>query len=445
MKKLLLFIIIINIYVLLLFSVALSYSNITTEKIFLMLPQIICIVYFFYLKKKNHGPLIDLLNVSLFFRYLVIPMLIILFDQEYQLENFYHSFYIYICELFCVVCTIIFSIPKKIELKNKIIRLKNKDFIIYLFIFIVILLIIKKPELLSQYNFIFKKNINLNEQRFYSKLDILTIWLRYSIIYIVTKFCYTRFLETKKNKYYLYNLFFLILNMLIIRGKSRFSIMIFLYLLFVITKYLYKKNKDLYKILGVGIFILMYSTFIKFTTNQNINFNNFLSDFIFNIRNNLEIYFSGLKNISMIDKLLKIQENINVFHLFLNDTFSSVMFFSKFVNFEDTTIVNFNYAIYNHKDYQDQIVPLALQSYSYFGPIFFPILIVIYTYFLVKLDSIFLKTQNLDYSYLIVLIGFTLSNFMMTNHTIVFSSIINLLPMSVIFFINRKFYLKSKI
>lgn len=438
MKRALLILLLLNVYLITVMSITYMYSNITTEKIVLLLPQIIIIFYLAYMKRVKNGPLIDLLNISIFIRYLIIPILIVIFDKNYQIENFYHSFYIYIYELICVIFTIIFSIQKKVNLEEKSLDLKRKDFLLLLLLIGTVIIVLINPNLIKQYNFIFLNKKVLERISFSSKLDILLIWSRYIFIYVVTKFYYQKFLKTKSNIYYILNMFFLILNMLIIRGTSRFSIMIFLYLLFVITKYIYKKEKYVYVILGLGGIILSYSTFLKFSKGESINFNEFFSIFILNIRNNLEIYFGGLKNISLIDNLLKIQESTNKFTLFFNDTFSSVMFLSKFTNFENTTIVNFNYVIYNHKDYQDQIVPLSLQSYSYLGSILFPLLAIIYTNILVRLDNFFFKTKRLDYSYLIILIGFIIGNFMMTNHTIVFSGIVNLFPLLIIFLLNNK-------
>lgn len=432
MKKVITLIFTIVIYIVMM----LFFSDITIEKLFLILPQLFLILYYFYIKKLKNGPLVDLVNFIIFIRYMIIPGIIIIFEKNYKIQNFYEAYYMYFYEMICVILTLIFLSKKRINLNEKNEKIKKNDLILYIFILLGIILVAGNPKLLGNYNFLFAKEVNIHKEVIKTKLGIFIIWIRYILIYVITKFCYKKFIKTKKMKFYYYNLLVIILNMLVITKTSRFSIMIFLYIAFVLTKYLYKKNEILHRLYGYGLFILAYSTLIKFS--KNMNFLEFFRKFFVNFVSILESYFGGLKNLSYIEKLSLIQENTNKLEIFLNDTFSSVMYLSKFTNFEKTTIFNFNYAFYNHKEYQDQIVPLSLQSYSYLGPIFFPLLSIIYIYILVKLDYFFLETKRLDYSYLIMLIGFTLANFMMTNHSIVFSSIVNLMPLIAIFFVNKK-------
>ncbi len=412
------------------------------ELVALNLSSILVTFIFFFtelkeIRTKKIGILRYLFYFILLIRYLLIPFIkIILGDINENIiykenkESLMLAIVLYYSEMFTVFITIKILELKKWNYKDiEFIKSRKcvKMFIYFSSIWFVIIIIKHKEIILDNIEFIlFQKKLGDGTLDYISKKNnystIIFDYFRILFISVITEKCFFKYKKTFKIKYKILNYLILVLNIFFINGYSRQSILVYLIINLAIVRWIYDDKKMFKILLIVSMLLILLVTFIKMS-NVNENFFEYAKSFTNNLTKNLEVYFGGMKNILKANEVGILLEGYNKLFIFKNDLFSYFPLLTRISDYNKTTIVYFNYTIYKHFIYQDQIVPMILQGYIYFGIYLSSLLSILYTIIILYLDKLVLKSENILEFILIIYLGFPLSIFMMTNNTIVFGAL----------------------
>lgn len=424
------FILIFNIYF---YNNELTLLNISS----ILITGFFFITEFNEMKSNKIGILRYFFYLILFVRYMLIPLINIYLGDINEIaiykekkESLILGIILYYIEMLSVFITI--KILEIRKLKYKRIKIIDSIKLVKIFVILCILLflcvLLKHKEVIFD-NIscvLFQKKLGngtieyLNKKSNYS--IIIFDYFRILFIAIVTEKYFFKYKKTFKNRYKILNYSILILNIFIINGFSRQSILIYLVINFGIVRWIYDDKKMFKILLLISVLVIILTTFIKMSA-VNEGFLEYIKKFTLNLAISLEVYFGGIKNILKANEVRNLLENYNKLFILKNDSFAYFPLLTKFSNYAETTIVYFNYSIYNHFKYQDQIVPLVLQSYIYFGIFFSNLFSILYTVIILTLDRLSLKSENILEFVIIIYLGFPISIFMMTNNTIVLGAL----------------------
>lgn len=366
-----------------------------------MIPLSFGIVYYIYsplLYKYGIGYFV--LNIVLIFRYLFTPVFIKfakynMINSQY-IDSYFLRFSIWFIILEMVtICLTLFIFDKlnhtnlksqkKIELK----RIFNNKVLFFFFILILINIVLF-PQSFSQYNFIFNLN---TDQNMIIKLPTL-VKLTLDISKIIITLClieknFNQYKITKKNKYIIYSiLIIIIINISIFDRVVRNTILTqgltFLYLLIRLFP-TYRKRISII-VISCLIGILLTVTVVRFQGTEDIK-EGLDSYNIHEIANMFSSYFAGQPNIAVgLNTKELFKEDTTILN-FISDVFSNVAIINKFIPGKLDTVTRFNYTIYNHWKWADQIPPTSIQGYIHFGVLGVIILPIIISFLILKLDQ----------------------------------------------------------
>lgn len=421
-------------------------------------------------KKKNIGILRGTFYLILIIRYGVIPLIKIYTGSpdiknigELSYEEKEIAYFLYFYEMISIYMVVkLFNFFNYKKNKKKYIKKNMKEqkyskklnvvFGIILLFFITILFL-NKQEVVDNFHFIYtQKKLGEGTSEYLkikSNYSLVVIeYFRIVIISLCTQFFFRKYKKTN-NKYFKYfNYLLLGINISFISGYNRQSILIYIMITIGIIKWVYEDEKNFKLSLVFSFVLIMFATFIKMS-NSSDDLLGYLNNFYISMINNLESYFGGLFNISKASELydlMKINKNINSNEIFYNDTIRSMPFLSKYSDSLKSTKTFFNYTIYKHYIYGDQIVPMVVQSYIYFGIYLSSFLTIIYTFLLLVLDRCSLMNRKKVYRYIIfVYLGFPISLFLMTNHIIAIGSFITKIIFYIIYVHILRIFIKKEI
>src|SRR5699024_9626625 len=143
-------------------------------------------------------------------------------------------------------------------------------------------------------------------------------------------------------------------------GTSRFSIVVPMVAgMYLVTRLYPKYKKSIYTIFGMAIStIVLITTLIKqFGVNPLTKVNN-TANTVLETASSLQLYFSGIHNVSVAVKTREIFQDSIDFSTIFSDLFSSVALLSEKFHSNFGGMRMFNYSFYNHTNSTDQILPM---------------------------------------------------------------------------------------
>jgi hypothetical protein len=317
----------------------------------------------------------------------------------------------------------------KIQVSNeKVINVNINSFVLRFFILLGVIAVILFPEIISKFRFV----TNLDEFTTYQRNDIPLFGLfellfnmaRILIVLSLVVFWKKRYELTGKTKYILYSIGISLLNLLIVTGLSRFSILISAVAsLFFLTKLFVKYKKVIFSSIMTGILfsITIVSIYKFFGRNEN-NSSNY-SDLAW-WSDTLQMYFSGPKNVA-IALTMNDSIDINVAIQIIRDLFASVAGIAGILNQNLSTVGLYNLTYYGSTVSVDQIVPVIGQGVFYFGYIgsFIPSIIAVWLMMIFDKKATLTNNPYSSYAYYFIATWFGAA--MMVNWTILFSHLVN--------------------
>lgn len=359
--------------------------------------------------------------------------------------------------MFCEMITvfIFIQIMSKKYYSSTIIQVSNKkeintrninSFVLKIFILLGIISVILFPEIISKFRFVTNLDDFTDYQRndfpLFGLFELLFNMARILVLLSLIIYWKKKHELTGKFKYVLFTIGLSLLNLVIVTGLSRFSILISaVAILYFVTKLFNKHKKMIFLSLMTGIIfsVTIVSLYKFFGRNENDSFADLAwwSD-------TLQMYFSGPKNVA-IALTMKDRFDINIVIQIFVDLFSSVAGIAGLLNLSLSTVGLYNLTYYGSTVSVDQIVPIVGQGVFYFGYIGSFIPSIIAAWLMMKFDNKAFLTNNPYSSYAYYFIATWFGAFMMVNWTILFSHFINtFVLLMIIIKMNDRIILNNK-
>jgi len=311
---------------------------------------------------------------------------------------------------------------------EKVINININSFVLRLFILLGLISILLFPEITSKFNFVTNIDNFSEYQRsdfpLFGLFELLFNMARILVVLSIVVYWKRKYESSGKFKYVLYSIGISFLNLLIVTGLSRFSILMSaMASLYFLTKLFNKHKKVIFSSLTTGILfsvtVVSIYKFFERDINNSTNYNDLAwwSD-------TLQMYFSGPKNVA-IALTMNDSVNINVIVQILTDLFSSVAGVAGILNPNLSTVGLFNLTYYGSTVSVDQVVPIIGQGVLYFGYIGSCIPSIIAIWLMMIFDKQAALTTNPYSSYAYYFIATWFGATMMVNWTILFSHFIN--------------------
>jgi hypothetical protein len=421
-------------------------------KLIFLIPTVYSLMFILSKNNKkiytNLGILI--LNIVMFIRYLIYPLVIVLtfktgtFIGISQYIN--TSIYLMIYECIAVFLIINWWGVKRLLKTNNNFKLELSFHSTINIIFLLTLVIsflsaLLNPSLLGKYNLFGSGSIqNVNVGGFMSVFFKIGVYI---VFILILRYLYR--LHNKTNTIFpliltiILSLFFIASEANLSSGNvSRWNFLLFSISILLIISKLYSKYANL--ILGLSIptifvFIIIL-TIIKFDDSFTLQtfFLNYFSIF------SLDYYFMGIENISHGLAMSQVFEHEITIKTMFTDIFSSAPLISNLFDPLNNSTPVF-YHDFNGRT--DTIIPTVAQSYSYFGFIGAPFMSILFTFLTIESNRM-LNTSN-D-----VIMFFTLSQltilfalFMAINTNIIFENAWHRIIFVILIFLNKKYTLFS--
>lgn len=202
------------------------------------------------------------------------------------------------------------------------------------------------------------------------------------------------------------------------------------------------KKKLTVLLMASGVLITLVSSLNKFQMLGASGYNtmNETTKTLFSYMN-LNAYCSGPTNIINGMKTIDYVKvmNISKIKIFISDVFNNFPLLNKFlVDVNLTSPRLFNFVLYRTREFVDQIMPLSVQFYNFFGILYFvPEMILVY----MALDCYRKTLYEKDFIriYYLIYLSFTFSLINNINMTVMFQNIwIQILPMYLIYIFNYR-------
>lgn len=403
------------------------------------------------------------LNGIMFIKYIIMPLI-----QSIEQYTFYRGInpnvintnravLLTIYEMVMILITIIvfnrFFYKKKHNKQN--ITIPKRKFILICFIFIGLGIVFKFPSLVSDYKFVFS-DTSLSDEfiisiGFSGLFKIIISIAKELLVLIIICLFKEKYDKTNKNRYIIWSIIVIGINISISQGLSRWSIMqsgiIYIAILVRIFPEFSKRIMYIFSILLISIFIIMsvnkfFGENITLTQASNEMSTGWWTTM-------LDSYFSGPRNIAIAMETKEALGNLNFdsrVQLLLNDSLRSVGGLSNFVDYNNSTNVYFNNRYYMSFIGKDQIIPIIGQSMIYFGYILSPILSMFFTIFMMWCDRKGRESSDCIKYYIFSIGSIWFARALMLNITILVSHFFNdIILFSLIYFINDKVYVGTSI
>ncbi|GEM_PF-5806211 len=351
---------------------------------------------------------------------------------------------------------IVHSLGESILLKNnlrqdfRVEEVKGRSYVFYFLFVISISLIIIFPRLLDNFSFVTFNESSRTVSYFFG-LDSRVLVIS-KMAFTCISISYLGKLYMKKKKYLLYILALIIgvINIMIFTGENRATIFFTIVPTLLILKTAFPDNEKItkYIILFSGFLILLSLSFYRIFAVTDWRPQGGTLDFSFDYLSKLlQAYLSGPRNIALGLESIKTYKSLIGFETFFSDILIWTGYLGNFLSktFKITflgTSYLFNLYIYKGNMYGqgDQIVPLTIQSYAYFGVLGSAIFSMISSYLLVIFDYKICKSKTLNSIYINVMYATVLAMFMGYNISILMLYLFDRYLIFWIFdYINNKF------
>tara|TARA_B110000114_G_scaffold185799_1_gene235026 strand:+ start:5092 stop:6477 length:1386 start_codon:yes stop_codon:yes gene_type:complete len=410
--------------------------------------------YWYSPKTENIGVGLFMLYCTLFFRYIVFPVVFVLSAYEtYIYKSFpgglmYKSMQLFVYEMLAILASVTYF-DKKYKNKIKISSQNKKSFIrIPKARGVIIMILISLGFIISDSSFIDKYSFFLNVEEMLNEIieigggngvaDSIIIWTKILLTIFLFTFFYKRYLKRKSSFYFILSIVAFIIPSLFYASSSRMSMLLPLIASLFILRNTYHKRKKIITILILSFtsFSMLILTLYKNLSNSTISSAASFID-LDSSSNLLNMYFAGIPNIAAgISTNLKYSNNFGI-DIFINDMLGSLMGLASSFPGQSSRMFFGEYIFGANSGTYDQILPTVIQGYFYFGFILAPIFSVIMVWFFTYLDSIVKTTRRLDYAFLIAsisaIVGFAVPGSL--SHLTI-SSVNVLLPVLLIMYLN---------
>lgn len=414
----------------------------STDDLLFLLPMIYTFAYTLFMPSVSRmGFGYKVLNIVWSIRYCIVPVLVVISSNEgsYNPDDMLYANILIVIEMLVTFFSVRFfyiKFKKQEAISNNYRKnkLNNLSFnIVFLFILLSLIVLFFDNGAFQQFNFIFQENYSTSESSNLGASILVLDWTKKIVtLYLIGKFGK---LYSKKPRF-IYVIFSIVLTLTSISifiGQSRNGVLLeALAYIFVLTNiYPRHKRKITFVLLSVLIFVITSITIFRFF--DSTSFNEFLNIFDLNsVLSNLNLYFAGTLNMARgIDTLNSFRTSYNIQTIF-KDLFANVIVLNNFVADVPGTVQFFNYSIYNHTNWADQISPTITQALGLFN-IFGVLVPVILMYIIVKADFYAKNTMNIFQMFIATLIATTFAFYSPGNITILTTTFINnLFPLILI-------------
>lgn len=442
----------------LVFSYTSLYKDVGNKYLFL-LPMIFGLFYFIFPKmsKNRYGSIgLNILNVVLLLRYLFLPILIILtYNKPFYRgtipsnDSMIKGQLLMIIELFTVFMMVeLFSNKfykfKKYKIKYSLV--KNTDMLRLIFCISLVPFFIF-PDLIFRYNFFLNVG-NITTIRSISSVSGLWVIIsELSLVLfplLVINICGKQYQKNFKIRYLLFSIISIIPSITLVRGSSRFSVIIpAICFTFILVKTFRKHEKFIFLLIATfTIVIFLIYTFKVRAANPNIS-NTFFD--LQETKEYFDAYLGGPYNMGRVLTTEKIYGSSINLNTIVNDWIYNMPLLSSLADGMNTTSKYFNESFYGYQGVYDQIVPMTGQSFLHFGYLGTPIYLAISTYIMMYFDYKFFNQEKIEYSYIYIFIIIYSAISMGTTVGSLYSRFVNTaLPIFLTLKINDYFVFKKK-
>lgn len=421
------------------------------------------IIFPFQPKVFRNGVGMWAINITMFIRYIITPLTIVIsdfydgFGPEVSRFLISKSIYLMIYEmvaLLFVINVIAFAINsnKNVKSNNMVKRNHILRRRIFLFSFTIIAFLIVSfvnPRVLFPNNFLIisesveKAQIDMGNPGLILVLGNLVKITSFLLIIDIIK---RKSIGRKETFYAIISVIVLIITMALHTGMGRWDILIIGISGYLILKELYPKSKAIFKniIFTVILFSICSITIYKFIGTTTINMNT-VYKMIQEVMTQFQVYFSGPRNVALSIGMVDDIGSLNFKNL-IEDLFGSMPLISNFINQEYRMNTLYNEYIYGRPDFIFQIIPMVGIGFSVFGFVAAPILTICFELIVLWLDSVVKKTSDISHRFLCyyaiiftsLCMGFNIQ--IITNKYYAF-----FIPLFVLLWLNGKIYFKKNI
>lgn len=433
------------------FVVSINTFNYPGEKYLFLLPltySVLLLIFPAMWKyKANIG--LAILNVVIFMRYVILPLFRSLtvnepairgLDPTYQ--GIHYGLVIMLVELF-ISFFIVQILARKFYInKHKIhhFRPLKSKLLLYTTALMGIAFLFIFPNLSERYNFFLKSgqitsptiDIPLS-----GLISLITDLLLVILPIIVLNFLKIRYDKNPSFKYVFFSILSILPAITIIKGTSRFSVIVPAIAFLVIMLKLYPKFRKQIIFVIVTAALLIFAVFTNYLqTEHRQNTNDFSVNYL---AHTLGSYMSGPDNMGRVVDLKSEYGSFFTLETLKNDLINNVAILSNLSETSNTTPYWFNYKYYGNHISKDQIIPLSGQSYIHFGVIGMPLLLSITLILMMFFDSRIKYENRIEYVYLYVYLTVYMSMAMMVSFGSIYPLFTNLfIPTIILFKLNRK-------
>lgn len=404
------------------------------------------LVDYYHFKNLKKSFVYYIFYVQAIVRYTVVPLSISLGNQikiGSNLRNDDVAIFIMIIELLYVGLVFIYQ-NRKFKFISKSTKIKYVSDNPYLYLMVGLMLaIIISSGFLQKINMIWNldsyvqqvivegeeiESGKLGGVLFYSLRAILLLLISSSILKS----------KLKSNKKLLLIVTAFALSSLFIIGVSRLSVITFILPFYYLVVSI--SEKRIMRKMNVALIIIMVpfvviTSLSKFTRGENVADISSLSS-----SSSLNAYFSGIGNLAIgVDSYDK-QTNVNHIYFFANDVIKNIPLLSKLTNNQYTTSKYFNYEIYGHSYWGDQITPLSISGLYHFGVFGIGLYVLLFISMAFYFEKRALTEQYLPYKYILFSLMLTFSMVFMINFSSFFASLSR-----TFFFVFLPFYVSNKL
>jgi hypothetical protein len=330
---------------------------------------------------------------------------------------------------------------------------RTPKFLLTYILFTVILLIFF-PILTSNFNLVFI-GIDTSTVSFFRGIDIRIIIFSQIVAYVMLmEFLSRKYRITGNQLLYLVAILLTIINLTIIRSENRASILINMLSTLLILVYSFPKQKKLSILTG---FFGVFSIIIIVSLLRNEKYNNEIEvgDFIELVKIlqiQLQAYFGGPSYIANGLELFSDGQYFMNIELIVTD----ILLWSGYLGnvvFENLHLSTLNtssiynaylYGVLNNYQNADQIIPLAIQGFSYFHIIGFFLISIPMPYLMIKFEKKMIQSKYLIVKYNYMTMVIVLSLYMGYNLSIISLFFFDRFLIFMIFTLSGQWFTKSR-
>lgn len=432
--------------------------NLSSYKYMFLLPIVFFFCYSLFLRKGiKHFKEFNIVYSGInFVRFVLLPILIVITGRyggrspQYPLDSSFNlAFLLMIIELFsCSLFIFILSKLKKFHfqnLDNKTVTTPKTKLIYIIFIAIVFMGLLIKPNLLKAFSFIIPNSNMLTYDNFeiFDQILLLSMIAGKQLIFLLicSKY-YNRFIKTNKKIYMYLAGFAMLINCFIYFGYNRSDFLMNLIASFIILIYMFGKNSKKFIKIFVIVGLVCLTLITQVRNHRSISQGN---DPLYDLTDNIQIYLAGPYDIAIaVETAKEFPEARNFKHLIFDFGRSTLGLNVIFKNFN---LVNSN-KYYNVRlfrtEQSTQIMPIIGEGYFFFGFMFSPLIEMLFIWIAYLLRKYMDKAMRIEliffFTITIIRIGFISGQ----NASIQMNDLsFNLILPMLLFFLNNLFYYKK--